>query len=131
MNVSASTVRKSSRAVSLGFTAMVVAWAASQADASGGAWAWAWDCVVRMFSMLPVWATAIYGLVAVIALLSSIGAGRLRWGVAVSGRLPDRVTVWGVLFWAAMLPAEVMMLFVAWPFILGRLTLLRTKPDGR
>jgi len=131
MNVSASTVRKSSRAVSLGFTALVIAYAISASDLSGGLWASVKSCTVTMFSMLPWWATALYGCIAFVVLMSSAGSGRLKWGVAVSTRQPDRVTVWGVLLWAVVLPAEAMMLLVAWPFILGRVTLLRTKPDGR
>lgn len=131
MNVSASTVRKSSRIVSLGVTAMVVAYAVSVSDLSGGFWIAVLNCFKTMFSMLPWWTHAFYGGYACHALVVSALDRKLKWGVGVSSRYPDRVTVWGILLWAMLLPAEIMVLLVAWPFMLGRLTIIRTIPDRR
>ena len=129
MNVSASTVRKSSRIVSLAFTLGTVGYALSISDTSGGLWAATKSCIATMFTLLPVWATLLYSAVAILALIGSLVQGGLAWGVTVHPSRPGKVTLWAILLWAMLLPSETIMLLVSWPFILGRLTLLRTNPD--
>ncbi len=131
MEIRTSTAKKASKTVSLACTMLVAGYAVRSADMTGGLWDGIVNAVVQASGLLPWWALAAYGLVAAIGLLASAISGKLKWGVALRSNSADRVTLFGVIVWAACIPTEIIMLFVAWPFMLARMTVFRTRPDKR
>lgn len=129
MEIKASTVKKASKAVSLACAMLVAGYAAKLADTTGGVWEGALDAARQAAGLLPWWALAVYAAVAMIGLLASAISGKLKWGVALKSHSKDRVTLLGVLLWVMFIPTEIIMLFVAWPFMLARMTVFRTRPD--
>lgn len=130
MEIRASTVKKASKAVSLACTILVVWYAVASADTAGGVWDRVAAAAGQAAELLPWWALAVYGVVAAIGLLASAIHGKLRWGVSLKSHSRDRVSLLGVILWASFIPAEIIMLLIAWPFMLARMTVLRTRPDG-
>ncbi len=129
MEIRASTVKKASKAVSLACAILVAGYAVKLADMTGGLWDGVLDAAGQAVGFLPWWALAVYTGIAVIGLLASATSGKLKWGVALKSDSRDRVTLLGVLLWAVFIPTEIIMLFVAWPFMLARMTVFRTRPD--
>jgi len=129
MEIRASTAKKASKAVSLACAMLVAGYAVKSADMTGGLWEGTLAAVEQAVDLLPWWALAGYGSVAAIGLLASAISGKLKWGVALRSNSRDRVTLLGVLLWIAFIPTEIIMLFIAWPFVLARMTVLRTRPD--
>ena len=128
MVVSAYDVRFASKLVSAACAVAVAAYSVCGVDVSAGFWGAAWGCLSRTAGILPWWADALYGLAAAVGLAMSAASGRLLWGMAVSGSRPERVTLACVALWAVLIPADVAMLLVAWPFMLGRVTIMLTRP---
>lgn len=130
MEIKASTVKKASKAVSLACTILVVWYAVATSDTAGGVWDRVLAAAGQASGLLPWWALAVYGFFAAVGLLASAIHGKLRWGVSLKSYSRDSVSLLGVLLWATFIPAEIIMLLVAWPFMLARMTVLRTRPDG-
>ena len=129
MEIRASTVKKLSKSVSLACAILVMGYAVKSADMSGGLWEGILNAVSQAASILPWWALVWYGLFAAIGLLAAIISGKLGWGVAVRSDSRDKVTLMWILLWVAFIPTEIIMLFAAWPFMLAKMTIFRTRPD--
>jgi len=131
MEIKASTVKKTSKAVSLACAMLVMGYAVKSADMSGGLREGVLGVVGRLVGLLPWWASAVYTSVAMIGLLASAISRKLKWGVALRNDSYDKVTLFGIILWVAFIPTEIIMLFAAWPFLLANMTIFRTRPDRR
>ncbi len=129
MEIRTSTAKKVSKAVSLACAILVAVYAIKSCPPTSGLWEGALAVVGQAAGLLPWWAVAGYGVVAAIGLLASVISGKLKWGVALRSNSRDKVTLLGILLWAMFIPTEIIMLFIAWPFMLARMTVFRTRPD--
>lgn len=129
MEIRASTAKKFSKAVSLACAILVMGYAVKTADMSGGLWEGILNIVSQAASLLPWWALVVYGLAAALGLLATIISGKMGWGVAVRSDSRDKITLMGILLWIAFIPSDIIMLFVAWPFMVAKMTVFRTRPD--
>lgn len=123
MMIKATSARKASKALVLACTIWTAVWAA-HSDLSGGFWQDLQNCVLQAASILPAWLTAVYAAVAAFWLFVCLISFRLKWGIRMPNR---RVTLMGIVLFIVSLPCQVMVLAVAWPILLCRVTVFRTR----